>query len=286
MLLSAAAKRALLFAAATFFLTALTFPGGGAGAADAETSIRIGGTGSALGGMMEVARAFQKKHPDIGIKFIPSLGSGGGIKAVLSGSLDLALSARPLNDAEKARGATGVEYARTPFVFATAHDVKGRSFTLHDIAAIYGGETKTWPDGTLIRPVLRPHTETDLQLLRIMSPEMDIAVQKAMAREGMIVATTDQENADMLTKVKGAFGATTLAQVLSEKRRLRLLPLDNVSPGVKELAEGSYPHYKVYFAVTGPRSTDGTRLFLEFLKAAPGRAILTRTGHLVPRRSP
>src|SRR5512142_2055375 len=197
-----------------------------------STAIAIGGTGSALGGMKEIAKAFQKEHPGITVSFVPSLGSSGGIKAALAGSLDLALSARPLTDSEREQGASAVEYARTPFLFATKDASHAVPLTLRKVASIYGGEGSQWPDGAPLRLVLRPEGDMDLLLLRSMSPEMDIAVQKAERRQGILVAVTDQENADALVKVKGAFGATTLAQILAEKRPLIPLSLDGVAPGV------------------------------------------------------
>ena len=73
-----------------------------------------------LGNDATVAEAYVKSHPSTKIAVLPSLGSGGGIKAVLSGALQLGLSSRPLTEAEVKAGAVGIEYGRTPFVFATS----------------------------------------------------------------------------------------------------------------------------------------------------------------------
>ena len=63
-----------------------------------RTVLRIGGTGSAAKTCMNLAEAFQKTRPDIHIKYVPSLGSGGAIKALQAGALEIALSARRLKD--------------------------------------------------------------------------------------------------------------------------------------------------------------------------------------------
>src|SRR5512142_1270632 len=162
------AAAGLLFAA---------IPAGPACAGGKSTAIVIGGTGSARGGMKEIAKAFRKEHPEITVSFVPSLGSSGGIKAALSGSLDLALSARPLTDSERERGASAVEYARTPFLFTTKDASHADSLTLRKVASIYGGEAPQWPDGTPLRLVLRPEKDMDTLLLRSMCPALDIAVQ-------------------------------------------------------------------------------------------------------------
>ena len=265
-------------------LLSAAIPAGPACAGGKSTAIVIGGTGSALGGIKEIAKVFRKEHPEITVSFVPSLGSSGGIKAALAGSLDLALSARPLTDSEREQGASAVEYARTPFLFTTKDASHAASLTLRKVASIYGGEAPQWPDGTPLRLVLRPENDMDTMLLRSMSPEMDLAVQKAVRRQGILVAVTDQENADALVKVKGAFGAITLAQILAEKRPLVPLSLDGVAPGVDTLAEGRYPFSKVFYAISTPRSSSATRQFIEYLISPKARAILTRTGHLVSPR--
>ena len=50
----------------------------------AET-VKIGGTGFALGVMKMLAESFEKQYPGVKIQVFPSLGSSGGIKAVLQG---------------------------------------------------------------------------------------------------------------------------------------------------------------------------------------------------------
>jgi phosphate transport system substrate-binding protein len=276
--------RRLLQAVAACLVMLLFFPfsGGNLSAAAHVDTLTIGGTGSALGCMREVAHLFQKRHPDIAVKILPSLGSTGGIKAVLAGALSLALSARPLSTREKSAGASAVEYARTPFVFVSAVSAaRERGFTLEEVASIYAGKLHIWPDHTPIRLIMRPESDTDTEMLKAMSPEMEKGVEMALSREGMLVAMTDQENADLLAKVKGAFGTSTLAQIISERRPLHALTLDGVEPSLAALAKGAYPYSKSFFAVTGPRSNPEAWKFIKFLFSPEGQAILTRTGHLI-----
>lgn len=272
-------------AAACLVIMFFFLSGGDLSAADRAHTITIGGTGSALGGIRKAVNAFQIRYSNITVKIVPSLGSIGGINAVLAGSLDLALSARPLTSQEKAEGASALEYARTPFVFVSAAAGPAHSITLLQAASIYAGELQAWPDHTPIRLIIRPEADTDMELLKAMSPAMEKAVEKALSREGMLVAMTDQENANLLAKVKGAFGTAALAQIISEKRPLHALPLDGVTPSLTSLASGAYPYSKVFSVVIGPRSDSAAQRFIEFLFTPEGKAILTRTGHLVQQRA-
>jgi len=102
--------------------------------------IRIGGTGAALGTMKLLAEAYARSHPDARITVLPSIGSGGGIKAVLSGVLQIGLSARPLTETEVKAGAVAVEYGRTPLVFATSTTTKTSDLTTQVLIDIYAGK--------------------------------------------------------------------------------------------------------------------------------------------------
>ena len=71
------------------------------GVATAQTQeIKIGGTGAALGTMQVLAQAYAKTRPDAKITVLPSMGSGGGIKAVLAGAIQIGVSSRPLSEAD------------------------------------------------------------------------------------------------------------------------------------------------------------------------------------------
>jgi phosphate transport system substrate-binding protein len=78
-----------------------------AGKAAAAVEVKIGGTGNALGTMREVAKAYSKRNPGAKITVLPSLGSGGGIKAAADGAIDIAVSSRPLKDDETKVGPRG-----------------------------------------------------------------------------------------------------------------------------------------------------------------------------------
>lgn len=248
--------------------------------AAAQDTIRIGGTGGMLSAIEALAVVFRNTHPSAAITIMPSMGSTGGIKAVLDGALDIGISSRPLNDKEQ--GANAREYARTPFVFATASINPVSGFTVQELADIYAGKTQTWPDNRPIRLVLRPSTEFDTALLKGISPDIDRAVTDALGRQGMIVAITDQDSADAIEKVPGALGTTTLGQIISEKRRLKTLSLNGVRPG-PTVADAVYPYFKTYFLVTKPDPRPAVRQFIDFIYSSQGRDILTRSGYRISR---
>ena len=261
-------------------LVALLMLGAVAVAAPAQ-ELKIGGTGAGLATMRLLGDAFVRQNPGVTIEVLPSLGSGGGVKALLAGVVQLAVISRPLQDKEIAAGAVAQEYGRTPFVFATHRATKVRGISVNDLVEIYSGRQERWPDGTPIRLVLRPVGDSDSEALKAISPAMREAKTAAEQRKGMFFAVTDQDAADALEKMPGSLGPTTLALVLSERRELKILPLEGVTPEVRSLADGSYGLYKTMLLATGPKSPAAAKAFVEFARSPAAREILAKNGHWV-----
>jgi phosphate transport system substrate-binding protein len=216
------------------------------------------------------------------VKFaiLPSMGSSGAVKAVLAGRLDIGLSARSLTEEERSQGAVEKGYARSPFVFAVNMSVKTAGLTLAEVADIYAGKRDRWENRSRIRLVLRPRSDSDTPVLKSMSPAMSAAVESALRREGMIVGMTDQEATDLIQKIPGAFGATTLSLLVSEKRPVRVLTLDGIVPSLRAIADGSYPYAKTLYMVTRKNPPLEIRRFIEFVRSPAGAAILTKNGQI------
>jgi len=246
-------------------------------------AIRISGTGGAIGTMRILGEAFGKNNPGIRVEILPVMGSSGGIRAVGAGRLDVGLTGRTLSAEERALGVVETKYARTPFVFGVNSAVKMTGLTLEGLAAIYSGD-REWENGKRIRLVLRPPEDSDIPVLKSMSPAMRRAVDIAMRRKGMIVATTDDDAANAIESVPGAFGGTTLSLVVSEKRALRVLALDGVVPSVKAMADRSYPYSKTFFMVTKKNPPPSVRRFIDFVFSSEGAAILAKNGQGAVRK--
>jgi len=214
------------------------------------------------------------------MKLMPNVGSGGAIKAVAEGALDIGLNGRPLNAEELKLGLLVTDYARTPFVFAVNRTVKTKNITSAELVRIYTGEMPAWPEGGQVRVVLRPASDADTLLARTISPVMNAAVDAALAREGMLMAPTNQECHDMLEHMPGSIGFSSLTQILTEKHPLKALRYNGVEPSVSNIANGRYPLVKSLSLVTTPDLSPATRRFIEFVRSAEGRRILERTGNL------
>ncbi len=242
--------------------------------------LRIGGTGGAVGTMKRLASAYSKSHPDIRIELMPSIGSSGAVKAVSKGALDIGLIARPLKESEGRLNLQARKYAASPFVFATSTTCPRTDITTEELIMVYGGEMRQWPCGSRVRLVLRPAGDSDMVIIRGISPALSEAVDKALTRPGMLVALTDQDAADILVRGPERFGTSTLALIVTEARPLRILSFNGVVPTLQTLADGSYPLSKTFSLVTNlPPSRHGAS-FIDFVFSPAGRKILEDSGNL------
>lgn len=246
----------------------------------AKDIIQIGGTGTGIGVMKLLGSAYEKKHSDVHIEVLPSMGTDGGIKAALDGAVGLALAGRTLNDGELKAGAVAVEIARTPFVFVTHKKTPKSGLTMEELVNIFSLRTTTWPDGERIRLVLRPARETSSVILKAISPDMNRAMALALAKEGMIFAATDQDSAEAVAKTPGSLGTSTLTQIITERLPIKILKLDGQTPNVTSLADGSYKLYKSLFIITTSRTTSAARRFAEYISSAEARAIIKKAGNI------
>jgi phosphate transport system substrate-binding protein len=268
--------RQLLTAIGTIFLIcgALSAP------VHAETVIKVGGTGSALGTIKLIAEAYEKSHPGTKIKVLPSLGSTAGIKAVVGGAIDLGAASRALTDSERQQKIVAVEYAKTPFVFIANHHSATKDLTTRELEGIYNNPEARWPDGARIRLILRPANDTDTKLISSLSPAMEQAVKTALARPGMIMAITDQEAVEQVERTLGALGGGSLCEIISEKPAVTLLSLNGVKPSVKTLTDKSYPLVKSLYLITTPKTSAAARAFAEFIQSPTAAKILKDNGNM------
>jgi phosphate transport system substrate-binding protein len=242
--------------------------------------VRISGTGSGTGGMQLLAKAFMDTHPDSKVEVLAAIGSSGGISALLSGQIEVAVSNRKPKEAELSRQAlSSVEYARTPFVVAVSRDLGITALTSTQLAGLFAEGVVNFPNGKRARPVLRLSDATDTDLLKSFSPEVAKALDAASQRRGMLNADTDADAADMLERTAGAFGASTLALITSEKRRLVALAIDNKVPSVENLISGAYPYHKPLFLISGAEASPHAKRFVAFAQSPAGQALLRANGH-------
>lgn len=206
--------------------------------------MRIGGTGMGLRAMERLGEQLTRSNADIAVQVLPSLGTTGGINALLGGAIEIALAARPLTPAEQQKGLAQAVCMTTALVFATS---KPRStgmeedITSAQLPALYADSQPVWPDRTPMKIILRSQVGSEVPYLVGKVPAMAAAFDLAYKRSGIPIGITDQENVDLALKTQGSLAIATLLQIRAEDVGLRPLRFDGVAPTAESVGDGRYP---------------------------------------------
>ena len=241
-------------------------------------AVRVGGTGSGSVLIERLAQDYRRLHPGAEVTVVmPPLSSGGGMRALAAGRLDIAIVGRAPKPEETSLPGVGksFEYARTPLVMASSAD-KAKAVSLKELADVYAGRTLNWPDGRPIRLILRSKTESDIAIMRGASPELSAAIDESYNRNGMAVADNDIDTVDLIANTPGSLGPTTLGFLRLDGRQFAVLTLNGVQPSLESMASGRYTWVKsIYLAASVAPTLDAQR-FLAFLWSDHAKQLLTK----------
>lgn len=253
-----------------------------AGPCLAQEKVTVGGAGSMVPVMQELARAYEAKKGPQGLEIMTSsLGSGGGIKGAEAGRLAIGLTGRALKDSEK--GALVYrQLAVMPVVIGVNSSLQVSGITSAQLCGIYTGSIKSWkqaggPD-TAIVPLTRNEDDSDKDALR-----EHVGCYKALKESAdVMMLSSGSGMTSSLASRPAAIGLTTYEAVLRSQGRIKALALDGVEPTPENVAAGKYRLAKVFAIVTRGEPQGGAKAFVEFAEGADGRKILVNGG-LVPR---
>ena len=258
------------------------------GSVQAEEVIRVGGTGLGTLLLQRMSDSYSRIRPDVRVKvMVPPLGSNGGLRALASGALDIAVATVPSSfPAASENEATNkiIPWVRTPFIF-TGHDiVMGTKYTLAQVADIYSGRVAQWADGKPARLVTRTERESDTRLLRGISREFSEAITISSKRSGMPFAENDMDNQQLLERVPGSFGAIGLGQLLLSDSPLKPISLDGVLPSAETLKSGAYRLEKPLYLIVSRSPSAGTMAFIQYLQSPDVLQAIGRYGFIPMQR--
>ncbi|MDD5134629.1 MAG: substrate-binding domain-containing protein [Phycisphaerae bacterium] len=241
----------------------------------AGQKIIVAGTGDSQELVRLIATAVENKTG--GAVDVPgSIGSGGGIRAVASGKVDLARVAREPRGEEKDFGLTYLLFAKAPVIFAVNPSVTGiDNITTEQIIDIYSGRITDWSDldakAGKIYPLDRPSGDECEKVIEEEVPGFADIFAPAAKK---IFSTPQLVNA--LTEHPGAIGITAMPSIIGTE--LRVLKIDGVEPSAANVLNGSYK-YTVNFGIVYKDKPKGlAKEFVDFLFGQEGRKIITASG--------
>jgi phosphate transport system substrate-binding protein len=247
------------------------------------TELRTGGTGAATVLLHQLAAEFGKERV-YRTQVVASLGTSGGLRALADGYLDVTVAGRALKPEEQAKGLKVAMVVRTPFILATSHKAPG-GLALADVVRAFADPHLAWADGTPIRVILRPRSESDVMLMISLFPGLAGAMEKARQRPEVPVAATDQDNAELAERTPGSLIGMTQAQLLLERRDLRTVTIDGLGATKASFVDGTYPYSKLLYFVTRDQTGEAAGAFLRFLDTPAAHQLMARA-FVFPVRAP
>ena len=236
------------------------------------------------------AEKYQAEHPEVRIS-VTGGGSGTGISALLTRTVDIANASRAIkpdeiSQAEKA-GTTPVEFAVARDAIAVIVNPQNPigELTLQQISDIYTGKINNWSElGGEDRPILRLSRETNsgthvyfLEEVIRLGNKKDKTIFSAdtlllPSSEGIIAEVRDNPN---------AIGYDGLGYITHEVKMIAVQDKDGgpyVLPSVESVNEGAYAISRELFMYTNNEPQGAVKEYLDWIFTAEAQKIVKDLG--------
>lgn len=239
-----------------------------------SNTLVIAGTGDSQEILRKLAVQYALIHPNSNISVPDSIGSSGGIKALLSGKVDIARTAR-LFSSEEMTGYQQLLFAISPIVFAVNQSVQRvSSLTEAQIVKIYSDRIKNWQvvggGNNKIYSLGREVGDSSLAVLEKKFPGFNtLPLPKQFY-------FTVQDMANAIKSHKHTIGFLPLST--AKNFQLRVLNIDNVSPSEKNTLSERYPYVSNLYLATKKNPSVKVKTFLNFLLSTKAKTIMKENG--------
>lgn len=233
-----------------------------------QVTLTLSGSGSATGVLSAVQPTFEADTSGYHLKVLPGSGTGGGVKGIVEGVLDVAGMARPAKDEEAAQGVEYVSFGQAGQAIITHPEVGVKNLTAGQAKAIFSGEITQWlaVGGPDIPIILYIRDEGDSSTKALQSVVMgDTPFAET-------VAQTLTSQGDMLAAVSGTPGSVGIATwptALAEGAKVQPVNLDGLAPG-----NSAYPMVSPLGIGYLTERKAGVQPLIDWLLSAQGKAAL------------
>lgn len=249
-------------------------------AASAPGTLTLAGSGSNLPVTRALVEAFRERHPEARLLVHASIGSGGGVRAVMDGAVDVGLISRPLTEEEGRIGLVVVPYARTAVVVARHPGAPAECLSSGELPELYSGMRQVWKDGSRVVVLQRERGDSSFLAASRLVPGLAESNDAAHREGRWRVLYDDRSMQEALVTTEGAVGIFDLGAIVAQRLPIQVLCLDGVTPSAGTLASGEYPLWKdLAFVARGPLEGRAAEL-TGFALSAEGREIIAGLGYL------
>jgi phosphate transport system substrate-binding protein len=243
--------------------------------------LRIAGSGSNLPLTRELADAFESRRPWLRVRVHESIGSTGGVRAMLDRSIDVALISRPLKTKESDKGLQAFPYARVAVVFAANPSVPVRSLTGEMVRQLYAGDLQFWDDGSPAVVLQREPGDSSHLAAHGVIEGFEAIDQSAWDERRFRVLFNDRAMQEALLATPGAVGLFDAGLATIQNLPLAVLEFEGKRPREEAVRTGSYPLFKDLAFVIPVDEPDPLALeFIAFVYSDDGQKLMRASGYV------
>ena len=283
---------ALLVLAGSLTLTAC----GGADATtagDATTggatgTLRISGSTTVNPVAADAAEAL--RSTDLTITVDTQGGSAGGITQLAAGQIDIAMSSKPIADADRT-AAPDVDFTETRIgedavgIVVRKEVLAGglKSVTKQQLKQLFEGEVANWkqlggPDLDVFVYDKEPGRGTREVLDRFLYGK-GVKAPAPPNNPRYAIVGGNEETRTKLLSTPGSV-APLSSGFVADQPELGLLAVEGITPTAATIADGSYPLSRPLFLVTDGAPQGAAKTFIDYVLSPEGQPLLTRHGYL------
>lgn len=242
------------------------------------STISMDGSTSMEKVMGYLSESYMQENSDVNITYNPT-GSSAGIQAVIEGRSDIGLSSRDLKDQEKEELKETV-IAIDGIAIITNHQNPITNLSVEQLSRIFKGEITNWKEVN----------GND-------APIVCIGREAASGTRDGFEAITNTVNqavysqeltstGDVIQTVSNNPNAIGYASIASVKDNVKMLTIDDISPSVETIQNGSYKIQRNFVIVTKLNSplTETTQKFYDFVTSPAADSLIEKAGVVPVKR--
>ncbi|MDA3937287.1 MAG: substrate-binding domain-containing protein [Actinomycetota bacterium] len=241
--------------------------------------VRVSGSGTCL----PLLRILTSAYPGTDVEFVylPGLHSGGGIRGVANGDLEIGAVSRTLTDDERELGLEYLQLSSDGLAVAVHPSVQVDTLSTEELRSIYDGTHTSWTDfGGEDLPIIvldRSEDESAKMVFReYVLGELEVA-------DSAVNLFYESDMVSGLEGTPGAIGYFSLGLGISDSLDVSYIALDGVEPTVANVSNGSYSVVRSLGIVFAESLASPTSAFVEWMQGDDAISIMEDQGFARPR---
>jgi phosphate transport system substrate-binding protein len=229
------------------------------------------------------AEEYMKKNPASKVQ-VTGGGSGTGLAALINGTTDIAMSSRPIKEAEteKLRGrfntvGSEVSVARDGVTFYVHESNPLNSLTQEQLKGIYLGDITNWkevggPDATIV-----VYSRENSSGTYVFVKDNLLGGDDYTATAQTLPGTAAVVNAVSKEKFGIGYGGAAYAKGIKELKIKK--GSEEIAPSAENIKSGKYPLSRDLYFYLRAKPSGEVKAFIDFALSADGQAIVTKVGY-------